>query len=80
MEGTIVCRHLSFGLRTPPFVFNHQPIHYLHDFLLIVDSDPEFFGELPSCLDLFEKFGKREDGLRVNFLADTMDARLPKEK
>jgi hypothetical protein len=91
---------LPFGLRTSPFifnlfsegfhwildwVFNRQLLHYLDDFLLINDPDPEFFGNLASYLGLCENTDKREDGWVVNFLgiqldSDMMEARLPKDK
>jgi len=91
---------LPFGLRTSPFIFNlfseglhwilewlfDRPlVHYLDDFLLINDPDPEFFGQISSYLGLFEKTGKREDGWVVNFLgieldSDAMEARLPQDK
>ena len=91
---------LPFGLRTSPFIFNlfseglhwilewlfdRQLVHYLDDFLLIDDPDPEFFSQISSYLGLFEKTSKREDGWVVNFLgielnSDTMEARLPHDK
>ena len=91
---------LPFGLRTAPFifnlfgeglhwilewVFNRSVVHYLDDFLLIQDPDPEFFGILARYLGLSEKFVKRQDGYVVDFTGielDThlMEARLPKDK
>ena len=92
--------YLPFGLRTSPFIFNlfaeglhwilehvfqWQLIHYLDDFLLINDPDPEFFGSLAAFLGFLENQSKREDGFLVNFLGleiDTaaMKARLPPDK
>ena len=61
---------LPFGLRTSPFIFNlfseglhwilkwlfdRQLIHYLDDFLLIDDPDPEFFGQISSYLGLSKR-------------------------
>ena len=91
---------LPFGLRTSPYIFNlfaeglhwildhvfqRQLVHYLDDFLLVNDPDPEFFGDLVSYLGLFEKYSKREDGYRVNFLgiqldSEHMQACLPLDK
>jgi len=59
---------LPFGLRTAAFIFNrfgeglhwilesfgHDLVHYLDDFLLFNDPDPEFFGNLASYLGLAE--------------------------
>lgn len=91
---------LPFGLRTSPFIFNlfseafhwilefiynRNLVHYLDDFLLINDPDPDFFGSLASYLGLFEKTEKREDGFTVRFLgveldSEAMEVRLPKDK
>ncbi len=91
---------LPFGLRTSPFIFNlfaeglhwileqvfdRQLVHYLDDFLLVNDPDPEFFGTLAQYLGLMEKKQKREDGEQVSFLgieldSYAMEARLPKDK
>jgi hypothetical protein len=91
---------LPFGLRTSPFIFNlfseglhwilewlsnRQLVHYLDDFLLIDDPDPEFFHKISSYLGLFEQTTKREDGWTVKFLGieldtNSMEARLPVDK
>ena len=91
---------LPFGLRTSPFIFNlfaeglhwilehvfhRQLVHYLDDFLLVNDPDPEFFGQLASYLGLYEKVSKRADGYRADFLGieldtEMMQARLPPDK
>ena len=91
---------LPFGLRTSPFIFNlfaeglhwilehvfaRQLVHYLDDFLLVNDPDPEFFGALASYLGLCEKLSKRADGYCVDFLgieldSHSMQARLPSDK
>ena len=91
---------LPFGLRTAPFLFNlfseglhwilewvfqRDLVHYLDDFLLINDPDPEFFGQLAEYLGLLESIPKREDGYRVSFTGieldtETMEARLPPDK
>jgi hypothetical protein len=60
-------------------------VHFLDDFLFINDPDPEFFGELVAHLGFFEKFPKRQDGFRVDFLGveldtESMEARLPPDK
>ena len=66
---------LPIDLRTSPFIsnlfgeglhwilewiFHRQFIHYLDNFFLIAEPDPEFFGELAFYLGLREKFEKRE--------------------
>jgi hypothetical protein len=100
-SGTIyVDIFLPFGLRTAPYIFNlfaeglhwilehvfhRKLVHYLDDFLLVNDPDPEFFGDLASYLGLFEKHSKRSDGFRVDFLGieldpEFMQARLPPDK
>ena len=76
-EGTLyVDVFLPFGLRTAPFIFNlfgeglhwilesfgRDLVHYLDDFLLFNDPDPEFFGHLASYLGLAENLKKRKDG------------------
>jgi len=91
---------LPFGLRTAPFLFNlfgeglhwilewvfqRDLTHYLDDFLLIGDPDPEFFGQLADHLGLCENIAKREDGFRVSFTGieldtEAMQARLPADK
>ena len=91
---------LPFGLRTSPFIFNlfaeglhwilehvfhRQLVHYLDDFLLVNDPDPEFFGQLASYLGFYEKVSKRADGYQADFLGieldtDAMQARLPPDK
>ena len=90
---------LPFGLRTAPFLFNmfaeglhwilesfgRDLVHYLDDFLLFNDPDPEFFGNLASYLGLTENLNKRKDGWVVDFTgieldSDHMIARLPKDK
>ena len=100
-EGSVyVDIFLPFGLRTSPFlfnlfseglhwileaVFNRELVHYLDDFLLVNDPDPEFFGALASHLGLPEKTSKRMDGYVVDFTgieldSDKMEARLPRDK
>ena len=90
---------LPFGLRTAPFIFNlfgeglhwilesfgRDLVHYLDDFLLFNDPDPEFFGNLASYLGLAKNLKKRKDGWVVEFTgieldSDHMIARLPKDK
>jgi hypothetical protein len=91
---------LPFGLRTAPFLFNlfgeglhwilervfsRDLVHYLDDFLLFNDPDPEFFGTIVSYLGLAENIKKRRDGWVVDFTgieldSDCMVARLPKDK
>jgi hypothetical protein len=90
---------LPFGLRTAPFIFNlfgeglhwilesfgRDLVHYLDDFLLFNDPDPEFFGNLASYLGLAENLKKRKDGWVVDFSgieldSDHMIARLPEDK
>ena len=90
---------LPFGLRTAPFIFNlfgeglhwilesfgRDLVHYLDDFLLFNDPDPEFFGNLASYLGLAENLKKRKDGWVVDFTGIELDsnrmiARLPKDK
>ena len=91
---------LPFGLRTAPFIFNlfseglhwimdwvfgRDLVHYLDDFLLVNDPDPEFFGTIASYLGLTENCEKRKDGWIVDFTgieldSDLMEARLPADK
>jgi hypothetical protein len=91
---------LPFGLRTAPFLFNlfgealHwiidyvfglDLVHYLDDFLIFNDPDPEFFGAIASYLGLAENTKKRKDGWVVDFTGIELDsnqmvARLPKDK
>jgi hypothetical protein len=91
---------LPFGLRTAPFLFNlfgealHwiiqwvyglDLVHYLDDYLIFNDPDPEFFGTITSYLGLAENTEKRMDGWIVDFTgieldSDQMVARLPKDK
>jgi hypothetical protein len=66
-------------------VFCRDLVHYLDDFLLFNDPDPEFFGTLASYLGLSENIAKRKDGWVVDFTgieldSDQMVARLPKDK
>jgi len=91
---------LPFGLRTSPFLFNlfseglhwilewvfgRDLVHYLDDFFLVNDPDPEFFSSLVSYLGLIENIKKRKDGWVVDFTGIELDsydmiARLPKDK
>ena len=91
---------LPFGLCTAPLLFNlfgeglhwildwvygRDLVHYLDDFLLFNDPDPEFFGIVVSYLGLSENPIKRKDGWVVDFTgieldSDCMVARLPKDK
>jgi hypothetical protein len=91
---------LPFGLRTAPILFNlfseglhwilewvfgRDLVHYLDDFLLFNDPDPEFFHTIVSYLGLAENLKKRKDGWVVDFTgieldSDCMVARLPKDK
>ena len=90
---------LPFGLRTSPmlfnlfgeglhwildWVFNHHLVHYLDDFLLVNDPDPEFLSQLASYLGFKEKRSKREDSHQVIFLgieldSDKMETPLPQD-
>lgn len=80
---------LPFGLRTAPFIFNlfgedlhwilewvFSVVHYLDDFLLIQDPDPELFGILATNLGLSKKFVKRRDGYVVDFTGIELDTHL----
>ena len=73
---------LPFGLRTAPFIFNlfseglhwildwvfsRDLIHYLDDFLLVNDPDPEFFGALALYLGLTENLKKQKDSWVIDF-------------
>jgi len=91
---------LPFGLRTAPFllnlfgealhwiidyVFGLDLVHYLDDFFIFNDPDPEFFGAITSYLGLAENTKKRKDGWVVDFTGIELDsnqmvARLPKDK
>ena len=91
---------LPFGLRTSPFLFNlfsealhwileaifkRELVHYLDDFLLVNDPDPELFGAVVSHLGFEEKTSKRADGHVVDFTGieidtEKMEARLPHDK
>ena len=67
------------------WIFNHNVIHYLDDFLLIQDSNPEFFSILVIYLNLSEKLVKHRDDHIIDFTDIELDiylmkARLSKNK
>lgn len=67
------------------WIFDRDLIHYLDDFFLVNDPDPEFFDILASYLRLTENIKKRKEGWVVDFTGIELDsehmiARLPKDK
>jgi hypothetical protein len=58
------------------WIFDRDLIHYLNDFLLINDLDPEFFDIIISYLDLIENHKKRKDGWIIDFIDIKLDSDL----